>query len=528
MAALAVLACLAAAAVLTRGADGPALPDSAAAQAQPALPGAAAAQTRSAPAARASGERARRVSARRKRAALRAELRGLRRSRTVRGALRRAWLAGAINRARHRELRRIWWTARRAHARLTATRRGELGAVIAVTARLAGERRLTTSRLKPVFLTLRRNRDFWTRRALPAPGQRFVFGRDPVTFQYYAGQGLQIQPLASFGHANALASSCLHKRSRFRCRPRVLRRLLDRMIALGSDRAGFLGWEYLFGFGGGTPPWVSAMTQATGAQALARGRRIFHDRRYGVAARRALGAFERPTPIGVAVPVPGGRRYTMYSFAPQMRILNGELQAIIGLRDTATLLHSRRARRLYVRGERVARRAVRAFDTGAWSLYSAGGRESTLGYHKLLGDFLDGLCRRTSARIYCATGRRFARYVREPPRVHLRSLRGLRARRAAVIAFKLSKVSRVSVRVWNRRGLELRRDLRLARGSYRLPWVPALHGRHRVRIVATGPAGTRAVLRRTVRAAAPPRPRRAAQAARAARLRAARAARHRR
>jgi hypothetical protein len=509
IAAFAVLACLAAAAVLARGGDGPALPGPAAAQAR--SHSVATSRTSATRATGATGAEARRVSARRARAALRAELRGLRRSRTVRGALRRAWLAGAIDRARHRELRRVWWTARRAHARLSGRRRGELGAVIAAAARLASERRLTASRLEPVFLTLRRNRDFWTRRALPAPGRRFVFGRDPVTFQYYAGHGLQFQPLASFGYANALASSCLRERARFRCRPRALRRILDRMLALGSDRAGFLGWEYLFSFGGGAPPWISAMTQATGAQALARGRRVLHERRYGVAARRALGAFEQPPPAGVGVAVRGGRRYTMYSFAPGLRILNGELQAIIGLRDTATLLRSRRARRLYVRGERVARRAVGAFDTGAWSLYSQGGRESTLGYHRLLGGFLDGLCRRTGARTYCATGRRFARYVREPPRVHLGRLRGVRPRRATAIAFTLSKVSRVSLRVWNRRGIELRRDLRLARGRYSVPWVPALRGRHHVRIVATGPAGTRAVLRRTVRATPRPRPRRSAR-----------------
>jgi D-glucuronyl C5-epimerase C-terminus len=446
----------------------------------------------------------RRIAVRAARADLRAELRRLRRSRTVRGALRRAWLAGAIDRDRYGALRRVWWSARRAHAGLSGRRRAELGAVVAVVARLARERRLTIGRLEPVFLTLRRNRDFWTRRALPAPGRRFVFGRDPVTFQYYSGRGLQIQPLASFGHANALASSCLRPRARFRCRPRALRRVLDRMLELGSERGGFLAWEYLFEFGSGSPPWVSAMTQATGAQALARGRRVLGDRRYGRAARHALGAFEQPPPTGVAVAVRGGRRYTMYSFAPGLRILNGELQAVIGLRDTATLLRSRRARRLYVRGERVARRAVRAFDTGAWSLYSQGGEESTLGYHRLVADFLGGLCRRTGARTYCATSRRFARYVREPPRVHLRGLRGVRARRPTALRFSLSKISRVSVRVWNRRGLELRRDMRLARGRYSVRWVPALRGRHRVRIVATGPAGTRAVLRRTVRAQARP------------------------
>jgi len=154
-------------------------------------------------------------------------------------------------------------------------------------------------------------------RALSPAGRRLRFGRDPVTFQYYAGRGLQIQPLATFGHTNALASSCLRRTVRFGCRPRALRRLLDRMLALGSVRGGLLGWEYLFDFGSGAPPWISAMTQATGAQALARGRRVLGEGRYGVAARRALGAFEQPPPTGVAVADGRGRRYAMYSFAPR-------------------------------------------------------------------------------------------------------------------------------------------------------------------------------------------------------------------
>jgi hypothetical protein len=512
MAALAVLACLTGAAAVARGGDRPAAP-TADVQHTQAHDGDVRAARRRVGARRA--QAALRDAARRRvavrRAARHAELRVLRRSRTVRGALRRAWVEGAIHRAAYARLRRVWWTARRAHARLGGRRRAELGAVIAVAAGLARSRALTASRLGAVFLTLRRNRDYWTRRPLPAAAARFVFGRDPVTFQYYAGRGLQIQPLASFGHANALSSSCLPSHPRFRCRPRALRRLLDRMLALGSRRGGFLAWEYLFGVGGGTPPWISAMTQATGAQALARGRRVLGARRYGMAARRALGAFEQLPPIGVAAAAGTGWRYTMYSFAPDLRILNGELQAVIGLRDTATLLGSGRAWRLYARGEQVARRAVRAFDTGAWSLYSQGGLESTLGYHRLLAGFLGGLCRRTHARTYCAAGHRFARYVRERPRVRLAGLRGVHARHATALQFSLSKISRVSVRVWNRRGLELRRDLRLARGRYRVPWIPELRGRHRVRIVATGPAGTRTVLRRTVRATARPAPVRAAR-----------------
>jgi hypothetical protein len=511
IAGLAVLACLATAATVARGGDRPRAP-------QPAANGRAAVVAVAAQArAIASDGAARRLSVRRVRAARRADLRVLRRSRTVRGALRRAWIQGAIDSATHARLRRIWWTAGRAQARLGGRRRAELAAVIGVATTLAREGLLTPSRLEPVFLTLQRNRDFWTSRPLPRAAQRFVFGPDPVTFQYYAGRGLQIQPLASFGRANALAKPCLHADPHARCRPQALRRLLDRMVALGSLRSGYLAWEYLFSYGRGAPPWVSGMTQATGAQALARGRRALGDPRYASAARRALGAFEHPAPAGVAVGVAGGRRYAMYSFDPALRILNGELQAVIGLRDTATLLHSTRARRLYARGERVARRAVRAFDTGAWSLYSQHGRESTLGYHRLLGAFLAGLCRRTGARAYCATGRRFARYVGEPPRVALARLHAVRARRPAAITFTLSKVSRVDVLVWGRRGVELRRDLQLARGRHSVRWVPALRGRHRLRIVATGPAGTRSVLTRTLRAGRPARPARAARPARPAR-----------
>jgi hypothetical protein len=491
IAVLVALACVPAAATVARGGEHPVPRSAVPARSQPAPPASAGVVSEAG---------ARRLSVRAARASRRADLRILRRSRTVRGALRRALLTGRIDAATHRRMARIWWTTGRAHARLTGRRRAELGAVIAVTTRLAHDRRLTAGRLEPVFLTLERNRDFWTTRPLPAPAQRFTFGRDPVTFQYYAGRGLQIQPLASFGRANALAGMCLRPRARAHCRPQALRRLLDRMVALSSERGGFLAWEYLFAFGTGAPPWISGMTQATAAQALARGRSVLGDARYAHAARRALGAFEQPPPAGVAVAVAGGRRYTMYSFDPGLRILNGELQAVIGLRDTATLLHDARARRLYAAGERVARQAVAAFDTGAWSLYSQGGRESTLGYHRLLGGFLTGLCSRTGVRTYCATGRRFARYVREPPRVQLARLRGARARRATTIRFSLSKVSRVRVFVWDRSGLELRRDLRLARGHHSVRWVPALRGRHFVKIVATGPAGTRAVVRRTVRA----------------------------
>lgn len=427
----------------------------------------------------------------------------MRRSRTVRGALRRAWLEQAISRSTYEELRGVWWRANRDRQRLSGTRRAELGAVIAMAEGLARERRLSAGRLDAVFLTIRRNREFWMTRALPRPGARVTFGRDPVVFEYYAGRGLAIQPLASFGKANALAGACVRAASPHRCRPAALRRLLERMVALGSERGGFLAWEYLVAFGGGSPPWISAMTQATGAQALARGHRALGEQAFAGAARRALGAFSAAPPVGIAVPSGDGARYAMYSFAPDLQILNGELQALIGLRDVARITGSDRARRLYARGERVARRSVRAFDTGAWSLYSAGGAESTLSYHRLLAGFLDGLCQRTARPTYCAAGQRFARYVAEPPRVRLLTpSRKLRPRQRGAIAFTLSKVSDVMLQVRDRRGrVALSRGLRgLPGGRHSVAWVPAHAGRHRVRIVAIGPNATRAVVRSTLRA----------------------------
>jgi hypothetical protein len=143
-----------------------------------------------------------------------AEARRLRRSGTVKGALRRAWLARAISRERYEELRRTWWLAQRDVHRLHGTRRAELGAVVAMAERLAGARLLTAARLDPVFLTIRRNREFWTTRALPAPRTRLSFRGDPVVFEYYAGRGLAIQPLATVAKTTARSAASVRPGAR--------------------------------------------------------------------------------------------------------------------------------------------------------------------------------------------------------------------------------------------------------------------------------------------------------------------------
>jgi hypothetical protein len=288
------------------------------------------------------------------------------------------------------------------------------------------------------------------------------------------------------------------------CRRDRMARLISELNRTASRRSRrFIAWEYFFAFGGGSPPWMSGMAQATAVQALSRAARAFHAPRYARIARRALGAFETPPPTGVAVPEDGGRRYVMYSFAPTLRILNGELQAVNGLRDAAVLGHSLRALRLVQAGDRAVRPAIGGFDTGAWSLYSAAGAESTLSYHQLTTGILGELCRRTARAEYCSAQRRFARYEHEPPRIGIAPLRGLWARRSTPLRFTLSKGSAVQVRVFGPKGLVMAQDLQLGRGGHDLSWTPPSRGRFRVQVNARGPEGRLGRSDRTLRVVLP-------------------------
>jgi hypothetical protein len=371
--------------------------------------------------------------------------------------------------------------------RLTGVRGAELSAVVAGVRALAAVHALTPSRIPASVLTLRVNTRFWSRAPLPAP--HFRMGATAV-FQYYPGHGLQFQPLASWGRVNALAAAC----ERRRCPRARLAHALDRLSGLAARRDGFAAWEYYFAFAQGAPPWVSGMTQATAMQALARGYDVLGAPRFKRTALRALGAFTRPAPAGVAA----ATHYVLYSFAPGYRVLNAELQAVIGLSDLARLTGSRRAARLFRAGERTARAEVSAFDTGAWSLYSQGGAEATLGYHALMVQFLDRLCDRVHAAVYCRTGARFARYEREPTRIGLARLRRPPVHRPAELRFTLSKVSTVRVRVWSRRGVSLSRALQLPRGGHAVAWTPPRDGRYRLEIDARGPSGPAGVARETI------------------------------
>ena len=157
------------------------------------------------------------------------------------------------------------------------------------------------------------------------------------------------------------------------------------------------------------------MSQATGLQALSRAYRLTGDARYRDAAARAVPAFETAPPVGVAVPATGGTHFLMYSFAPQLFIFNGMLQALIGLDDYRDLTGDPRGTTLFRAGHGNAIAILPLADTGSWSRYSVGGPLSTPEYHALLTDMAASLCKRQGNPVYCDTAARFTAYGAAPP-----------------------------------------------------------------------------------------------------------------
>jgi hypothetical protein len=366
--------------------------------------------------------------------------------------------------------------ALRSYRQLTGTRRTELGAVIDNADSIAAAGALTPSRLAPVADTLDRNREWWATGPIPRSGQRVAFSGSELVWQYYRGQGIELQMLANFAKVNSLWSS--KKRTR-------LRALVDELVPLAADRGGAPAWEYYFRFGGGAPPWSSAISQGTAVQSLGRASQLLADPALAAVAERSLALFEQPPPTGVRRDTPDGAFYLIYSFAPKLLVLNADLQAVIGLYDFAQITGSARAQALYEAGAAEARVAVPRYDTGAWSLYSLE-RESDLSYHDLVWTFLKNLCQRTSEPVYCDTAARFLTYQETPPVVAPRTSR-IRTGAPARIAFSLDKISRVGMTVLDSRGRRvLSTSAVVGHGKRFFTWSrPAKAGRYTLRLTAT-------------------------------------------
>jgi hypothetical protein len=387
----------------------------------------------------------------------------------VRTTITRAFERGTIDAERRSEYLATYSAALSTRRALSGTRRAELTYVIDTVRRFARQRRLT-ARLAPMFLILKRNRDWWAKAGPPASGARVSLGGSRVIFQYFPGKGLQLHPLANFGKLNGY---WLGKRNA------DLRSLADDLVELGVERGGFLAWEYYFSFGGGNPPWISGMAQGTAMQALARASNRLSDPALLEVASRARGAFERNTPTGVRVPQAAGDWYALYSFAPRLYVLNGHLQAVNGIRtytefaptDTAAIER-------FSAGDVAARERLPSFDTGAWSLYARPswkpGAEASVNYHTLNRDFARNLCRATAVPVYCTAADHFTQYFKEDPTVDpYRAVPApARAGKGVKFRFRLSKVGRVGVIVRYGGRTYLSTSASFQHGARYIRWVP--------------------------------------------------------
>jgi hypothetical protein len=339
-------------------------------------------------------------------------------------AIQRAEAVGALAPPQGVAYRDVLARARATRDSVRGVRRREMAATLRVAASIANRGQLTAARMPALFLTLRRNAEWWAahgppvagspgengargRRCRPLPTRarvaRVEFAGSELVFQYYRGLGLQLQVNGSWARANALLGSA---------NPAFVARgaaLLNELLPLGVLRDGVLAWEYLFPIFGGRPPWISALSQATVVQAMTRAASKLGRPDLLTVAGQAAGAFAFGPPAGVRVPLRRGQSwYVLYSFAPRQRVLNAHLHAVAALFDFAQASGDPHTTAAYDAGLLAARRRIRGFDTGVWSKYANPGALADLNYHVLNRDLARGVCRRSGDRAICRAAGSFA------------------------------------------------------------------------------------------------------------------------
>jgi D-glucuronyl C5-epimerase C-terminus len=422
---------------------------------------------------------------------------------SVSAALKGLLHGGTIDEATYHADYDTYVAAKDSLAKLSGTRREELGAVLANVQAMAAAGELIPSRLPALFLTLERNRQWWTTEPLLGSDARVSFPGSLIVWEHYPGQGLEIQWLATFGEANGYYLSG-HENAN-------LRQLLGEAVPLATERAGGIAWEYMFDFDGGSPPWASGLTQGTAIEALARAWARLKEPAYLTAAQQALGLFRTPPPQGVSVSSPAGTMYAEYTYAPKDRILNGFIQALVGLYEYTAITKDPLGQSLFEAGDAEARAIVPSYDTGAWSLYDQFG-ESDLNYHELLTEFLQHLCEHTRKgppiaatgtpiagdQIYCTTAQRFTTDLHTPPTLALLS-KTLPANARAGVQLSLSKIATVSLTVRRGASIVWHNLATVEGGKPRLLWLtPAKGGSFSVTLTATDLAGNVATTTGTI------------------------------
>jgi len=380
--------------------------------------------------------------------------------RVVVRALRNGGVDAATVTADLRLLRRV----RNLAHRTRGTAGAELAAVVATTVRIARGSGFTPQRAREAFLELSVNASVLPKR-VPKVNQRLRI--QSLTFQRYAGQGLRIQPLASWWFARDTARHG---------DVAATTRMLEQLLSLSIPHAGGgLTTEYLFPFGGGTPPWSSPMAHALAMDALGRGFRLTGNDRYRVA------ALEFAKSVAATDVAPGSAVwFPIYPFAPGQRVLNADLQVILGLDQVKKLAGGEGYADLATRAADTVKDRLPRYDTGSWSRYDES-REAPLEYHDLMTDQLRQLGRERRDSVFTDYANLFADYRVEPPAFDILPGGAKLAyplprdgfRDAFTVRFTLTKLSRVTV-TWRRNGKRVTsRPLGLlAGGTHTIRWAP--------------------------------------------------------
>jgi hypothetical protein len=404
--------------------------------------------------------------------------------RAVYRALTRAKRSTRISSASYRRWRGWYVNAIRTYRHLRGARRDQLGYVIDAVEALALQNMLSPTRMPAAFAGLERNRRYWRSLPFPAARDQVSFKGSEVLYVYFPGEGLQLHPLSTFKKANNMHGAC--ERGESTCDRAGLKRLLDEMEALAVQRSSkFIAWEYSFAFDGGTPPWISGMADATGIQAYGRAADLLGDPHYLDVARKALGAFETPPPLGVrTVGFAGGVHYLQYSFAPRLYIFNAFLQSLIGLRDFGKIAGDARATQLFDEAEPEAEEEIPLSDVGDWSRYSYQGPEANHDYHELLREFLASMCTRRLGELYCEYADRYRGYQVDPPELTYTGPELTTAKQLTPIRFQVSKLSAVEAKVYRGDKLVFSKLATFRRGVGAFAWRPRGPGMFTVRLGA--------------------------------------------
>jgi hypothetical protein len=145
------------------------------------------------------------------------------------------------------------------------------------------------------------------------------------------------------------------------------------------------------------------------------------------------------------------------------------------------------ASQLFNAGNAEAKAEVPRYDTGAWSLYQPGS-EDTLSYHQLVTGFLQQLCQRTGAQVYCVTAQHFVQYLHTPPALQQLTQTAPRGTSFA-LRYSLSKYSHVGIVITQGGTTVFATSAYFGYGTDDFS-VPALRsGTYSVRLAATDLAG---------------------------------------